>query len=97
MCGYLLSAMFLTSHDNCSKELDRHTVQSKQEKGPLFLSVYLVTVLSTVPALCSVNGRQKFAATLDLAAPPVLSLTYQYLTKHSCTCAQHAIPSPVHQ
>ena len=93
----LLSLILLTSHDNCSKELDRHTVQSKQEKGAPFLAVHQLAFLLTIPALCSVNGRRKFAVTLDLAAPPVVSLTDQYLTNHDCTSAQHTSQSPVCQ
>jgi hypothetical protein len=97
MCDYLLSWICLTCHDNCSKELDRHIAQSKQEKGTSFLAVHLVAVCLTIPALCSANGSQTFAATLDSAVPPVISPTVQYyLTNRYCTSAQHAIQSPVH-
>ena len=48
----LLSLILLTSHDNCSKELDRHTVQSKQEKGAPFLAVHQLAFLLTI-LLCA--------------------------------------------
>ncbi len=58
MCGQVLSLLFLTCRDNCSKRLIRHTAQSKQEKGTPFLAVHQLAFLLTIPALCSENGSQ---------------------------------------